>query len=110
MTPHRQGSPGSGVALSRTRDEGAERALPGTSSVTVRCEVCANEHTAAFEVVSGGVAHIFDSMECAARALVPRCAHCGGTIFGHGVAGADVSLCSARCAEIAAGIGFGDRG
>ena len=52
-----------------------------------RCEVCGNEYDKCMEIRVGGMMHIFDSFECAAHALAPRCAHCGCMMPGawHGV-------------------------
>jgi hypothetical protein len=49
------------------------------------CEVCGNDYDKAFEVVSAGETHMFDSFECAIHALAPLCAHCGCRVIGHGV-------------------------
>jgi hypothetical protein len=50
-----------------------------------QCEVCGNEYDKSFEVILAGQRHVFDSFECAANALAPRCAHCGCRILGHGL-------------------------
>ena len=51
-----------------------------------KCEVCGNDYDKAFTVTMKGKAHIFDSFECAIHSLAPKCAHCGCTIIGHGLA------------------------
>jgi len=68
------------------------------------CDVCGNDYDAAFEVrTADGAAYHFDSIECAASRIAPRCAHCGGTVLGHGVqVGAEV-YCCAHCAKASAG-------
>ena len=48
------------------------------------CEVCGNEYEGAMELAVGGVAHPFDSFECAIHALAPNRPHCGRKIAGHG--------------------------
>jgi hypothetical protein len=62
------------------------------------CEVCRNDYDKAFEVVIGGETHVFDSFECAAHAVAPRCEHCGCTILGHGVEASGSIFCCAHCA------------
>jgi hypothetical protein len=64
-----------------------------------RCEVCGNDYDKAFEVILAGRSHTFDSFECAAHALAPRCAHCGCAIIGHGVEAHDAIYCCAHCAR-----------
>ena len=46
-----------------------------------RCEVCGNDYDKAFQVVAAGFTHTFDSFECAAHKLAPRCEHCGCWFF-----------------------------
>ena len=41
-----------------------------------KCEVCGNDYDMAFQVVTAGVTHTFDSFECAIHKLAPICAHC----------------------------------
>jgi hypothetical protein len=63
------------------------------------CEVCGNQYDKAFEVVTPrGVAHVFDSFECAIQALAPTCAHCGCRVIGHGVEQEGQMFCCAHCA------------
>lgn len=71
--------------------------LAGKSYFT--CEVCGNEYDKAFEVNMDGKAHIFDSFECAIRALAPTCANCGCRIIGHGLEAAGNFYCCAHCAR-----------
>ena len=63
------------------------------------CEVCGNEYDKAFEVVTAGVEHVFDSFECAIHALAPRCEHCACTVVGHGTEVDGRFYCCAHCAE-----------
>ena len=68
--------------------------------MTGSCEVCGNEYDKAFEVVTAGKRHVFDSFECAIQALAPRCAHCGCRVIGHGVEAGGRMYCSAHCAHV----------
>jgi hypothetical protein len=69
--------------------------------MTGNCEVCGNDYDKAFEVVTAGKRHVFDSFECAIQALAPRCAHCGCRVIGHGVEASDRTYCGAHCAHAA---------
>jgi hypothetical protein len=62
------------------------------------CEVCGNDYDKTFEVVTGGVSHVFDSFECAIHRLAPTCPHCGCKIVGHGVEAGGRIFCCAHCA------------
>ncbi|HEY8513991.1 MAG TPA: hypothetical protein VIS07_00585 [Candidatus Binatia bacterium] len=64
-----------------------------------RCEVCHNDYDKSFEVIAAGATHVFDSFECAAHALAPRCQHCGCMILGHGVEASGHYFCCASCAR-----------
>ncbi|HEX7125944.1 MAG TPA: hypothetical protein VF406_09210 [Thermodesulfobacteriota bacterium] len=64
-----------------------------------RCEVCGNDYYLAFEVVTAGNRHVFDSFECAIHKLAPVCAHCGCKVIGHGVEARSTFFCSAHCAR-----------
>jgi hypothetical protein len=64
-----------------------------------RCEVCGNEYYLAFEVVTQGETHVFDSFECAIHKLAPVCEHCGVKIVGHGVEADHAIYCCAHCAR-----------
>lgn len=66
----------------------------------MKCETCGNDYDKAFEVVQDGERYVFDSFECAAHALAPRCGHCGVKILGHGVEAENSIYCGAHCAEI----------
>ena len=63
------------------------------------CEVCGNSYDKTFQVTLGGVAHIFDSFECAIHMLAPKCNHCGCMIIGHGVEADGKKYCCAHCAR-----------
>lgn len=67
--------------------------------VMATCEVCGNDYDKAFEVLMHGERHVFDSFECAIRALAPRCQHCNTRIIGHGVENDGHYFCCAHCAE-----------
>jgi len=64
-----------------------------------KCEVCGNEYDKCFEVRMNSETHIFDSFECAIKALAPKCAHCGCQIIGHGMEVDGVFFCCAHCAS-----------
>lgn len=65
-----------------------------------KCEVCGNDYDKVFEVTAAGAMHTFDSIECAAQALAPRCSHCGCRILGHGIETAGEMFCCANCARM----------
>lgn len=73
-----------------------------------RCEVCGNEYYLAFEVVTQGETHVFDSFECAIHKLAPVCEHCGVKIVGHGVEADQAIYCCAHCARQAGVVGAVD--
>jgi hypothetical protein len=77
--------------------------------MTGSCEVCGNEYDKAFEVVTAGTRHVFDSFECAIQALAPRCEHCGCRVIGHGMEAHGKQFCCAHCAEDAGEKGLRDR-
>ena len=64
-----------------------------------KCEVCGNQYDKSFEVIAGGVRHIFDSFECAIQAMAPSCSHCSCRIIGHGVEAGGKMYCCAHCAK-----------
>ncbi len=64
-----------------------------------KCEVCGNDYYLAFEVVTAGVRHVFDSFECAIHRLAPVCSHCGCKIIGHGIEAKGTFYCCANCAR-----------
>lgn len=64
------------------------------------CSICGNEYDKAFTVrTHDGMELIFDSMECAAHAMAPRCAHCDCRILGHGIEAGEATYCCAHCAR-----------
>ena len=73
------------------------------------CEICGNDYDKAFEVKSGGRAHVFDSFECAIHALAPTCTHCACRIIGHGVEANGSMYCCAHCARKSGVKGVDDR-
>ena len=64
-----------------------------------QCEVCGNDYYLAFEVITAGKTHVFDSFECAIHKLAPVCANCGCRVIGHGVEGNATYFCCAHCAR-----------
>ena len=63
------------------------------------CEQCGNDYDKAFTItLTDGSAHTFDSFECAAERLAPRCAHCQCRILGHGLEGDGQYFCCHHCA------------
>lgn len=66
----------------------------------MKCENCGNEYDKAFQVISGGKEHVFDSFECAINVLAPTCTNCGTRILGHGVESSGRMFCCAHCAEV----------
>lgn len=73
------------------------------------CEVCGNNYDKAITVTRGDKSHVFDSFECAAHMMAPRCAHCECTILGHGVEANGVFYCCAHCARKSGVDGIDDR-
>jgi hypothetical protein len=73
------------------------------------CEVCGNDYDKAFQVIAEGTEHTYDSFECAAYALAPRCAHCSCQILGHGVEANGSIFCCAHCAGAEGVSGVADR-
>jgi hypothetical protein len=68
------------------------------------CEVCGNDYDKAFVITThDGANHTFDSFECAAHSLAPRCEHCGVIMFGHGHESDGHQYCCGHCAKAAAG-------
>jgi hypothetical protein len=64
-----------------------------------QCEVCGNDYYLAFQVITAGVTHTFDSFECAIHKLAPVCAHCGVKVVGHGIEAQGTFFCCAHCAH-----------
>jgi hypothetical protein len=68
------------------------------------CEVCGNDYPKAFEVrTHDGQSHTFDSFECAAHRLAPRCEHCEVIMLGHGHEADGHQYCCGHCARAAIG-------
>ncbi len=65
----------------------------------ISCEVCGNNQGQCFEVRLGGEKHVFDSFECAIRALTPHCGYCGCQLTGHGIVLGNTIYCSYQCAN-----------
>ena len=64
------------------------------------CDTCGNDYAKAFALTtSGGDAYTFDSIECAAEKVAPRCAHCDCRILGHGIEAGSGIFCCAHCAR-----------
>jgi hypothetical protein len=64
------------------------------------CERCGNDYDKAFTVkTADGEQHVFDSFECAAHVLAPRCEHCEIPILGHGLEDDGRFFCCAHCAR-----------
>jgi hypothetical protein len=75
-----------------------------------QCEVCGNDYDKAFEVISGGNRHVFDSFECAIHRLAPLCEHCGCKVVGHALEASGHFYCCASCARmVGEGRGLKDR-
>ncbi|MEU4605645.1 hypothetical protein AB0F43_21900 [Kribbella sp. NPDC023972] len=74
------------------------------------CEVCGNYYDAAFTVITADQRkHVFDSIECAAHALAPTCAHCGCRVLGHGIQQDTTIYCCASCAQMSGAAAARDR-
>ena len=74
-----------------------------------KCETCGNEYDKAFEIVTAGRRHTFDSFECAIQALAPMCEHCQCRVIGHGVEVGGRFFCCAHCAKSATSADVKDR-
>lgn len=73
------------------------------------CSVCGNDYERAFIVTTvEGDQQTFDSIECAAHALAPRCGHCGCMVLGHGVHAAGDTFCCSHCAREHSGADLAD--
>ncbi len=64
-----------------------------------KCEVCGNDYYLAFEVITAGARHVFDSFECAIHKLAPVCSHCGCKIIGHGIEANGTFYCCSNCSR-----------
>jgi hypothetical protein len=63
------------------------------------CDVCGNDYHKAFTISRGEASGTYDSLECAAQAWAPGCAHCGCRILGHGIDTDQGIYCCAHCAR-----------
>lgn len=74
------------------------------------CDTCGNDFERAFRVTTHeGRELTFDSIECAASAIAPTCAHCGCRVLGHGVQADSADYCCAHCARESGAAGVSDR-
>jgi hypothetical protein len=64
-----------------------------------RCDACGNDYDKAFQVVTRGKTHTFDSFECAIHLLAPSCEQCGMRIIGHGLEKSGRMFCCDHCAK-----------
>lgn len=64
-----------------------------------KCDSCGNAYDKAFRVTMAGSSYTFDSFECAAHKLAPRCAQCDCRILGHGVEAEGEFFCCAHCSK-----------
>jgi hypothetical protein len=64
-----------------------------------RCDTCGNDYDKTFQVTRDGETRTFDSIECAAQAIAPSCAHCGLRILGHGLEKEGRIYCCVSCAS-----------
>lgn len=63
-------------------------------------EVCGNEYEGSSAMITTDRrAHIFDSIDDAAHAIAPVCAHCGCRVLGHGMQSGGKIYCRASCAR-----------
>ena len=72
------------------------------------CETCGDDYDKTFQAMMNGKSHIFDSFECAIKALAPTCAHCGARIVGHGLEKSG-TFCCKHCADGEGVSGLRDR-
>lgn len=63
------------------------------------CETCGNTYDKTFTITTQNASGVFDSFECAAQAMAPRCDRCGVTILGHGLENSGTMYCCAHCAR-----------
>jgi len=72
---------------------------PNEEDQMATCEVCGNDYAMAFQVITAGKTHTFDSFECAIQKLAPICDHCDCRIIGHGIEANGTFYCCAHCAH-----------
>lgn len=64
------------------------------------CGTCGNDYELAFDVhTHDGHDYVFDSIECAAHKIAPRCEHCQCAVLGHGIQAGSQIYCCANCAR-----------
>jgi len=63
------------------------------------CDNCGNDYDKAFQVILDGQTYTFDSFECAANRLAPRCSVCQTPILGHGLESDGRIYCCAHFAK-----------
>ena len=64
------------------------------------CSTCGNDYEMTFHVQDyKGQEYDFDSIECAANKVAPRCARCDCTVLGHGIQAETTIYCCASCAR-----------
>ena len=64
-----------------------------------RCEMCGNDYDKSFELIAAGSRHVFDSFECAIRAVALFCEHCGCKMIGRGTEVSRKFFCCTHCAR-----------
>ncbi len=74
-----------------------------------KCDVCGNDYDKSFQVILRDRTYTFDSLECAAHAIAPICAHCGCRILGHGIEAGASMYCCVHCASKMGVEGVADR-
>ncbi|MGH3352419.1 MAG: hypothetical protein ACRDPS_17250 [Nocardioides sp.] len=75
-----------------------------------KCVTCGNDYDRSFEVrTASGESLVFDSIECAASRIAPKCVNCGTRILGHGVENEEHMFCCAHCAHAVGVTGVSDR-
>ncbi len=75
-----------------------EQAMAAQPEMRV-CDTCGNSYDKTFTVNTGNLIGTFDSFECAAQAMAPKCENCGCRILGHGVESEGSIYCCAHCAR-----------
>ncbi len=73
------------------------------------CDTCGNHYDKTFDVIKNGRAYTFDSLECAAKLIAPKCSHCECTILGHGIEIDNKMFCCAHCSRMDGFVGAKDR-
>jgi hypothetical protein len=73
------------------------------------CDRCGNDYAHTFTITKDdGTSGVYDSFECAAQDMAPRCEHCGCTILGHGVEANEKTFCCSHCARQTTGVQITD--